>query len=147
MRIVLDTNVLVSALLSKDGPPGQVLRTIKQERHTLVSSPYLTDELRAVCWRDHLRDRIAPEEVQDLIYNLKAVGVVVSDLPETHLSADPKDNPILATAIAGKANLIVTGDKSHMQSLGQMRKRNVRRTRLSESDHLIVVTGGNQAGK
>lgn len=120
MRIVLDTNVFVSALLSKDGPPGQVLRTIKQEQHTLVSSRYLTDELRSVCRRDHLRHRISLEEVQDLIYNLKAVGDVVSDLPEIHLSPDPKDNPILATAIAGKADLIVTGDKSHMQSLGHV---------------------------
>lgn len=120
MRILLDTNVLVSALLSKDGPPGQVLRTIKQEQHTLVSSPYLTHELRLVCRRDHLRGRISPEEVQDLIYNLEAVGLVVSPLPEIDLSPDPKDNPILATAIAGKADLIVTGDKSHMQSLGRV---------------------------
>lgn len=121
MRILLDTNVLISALLCGDGPPGQVLGAIKQHRHTLVSSVYLTNELRTVCSRAHLRKRIAPEEVEDLIYNLESVGVVVSDLPEIDVSPDPKDNPILATAIAGRADLIVSGDKSHMQQLGEVR--------------------------
>ena len=78
------------------------------------------NELRNVCGRDHLRQRISPEELQDLSYNFEAVGVVVVELPKIDLSPDPKDNPILATAIAGNADLIVTGDKSHLQSLGQV---------------------------
>ena len=40
--------------------------------------------------------------------------LVVSELPEVNLSPDPKDNPILATAIAGEAELIVSGDKGDM---------------------------------
>lgn len=120
MRILLDTNVLISALLSKDGPPGLVLSAIQRSRHTLVFSAYLAEELRSVSNRRRLRSRIAPEEVEALIYNVEAVGVVVSDLPEIDLSSDPKDNPILATAIAGAADFIVSGDKSHMQSLGQV---------------------------
>lgn len=70
--------------------------------------------------RPHLGSRIALEEVEALIYNLEAVGFVVSELPEVDISSDPKDNPILATAIAGKAEIIVSGDKSHMQSLGRV---------------------------
>jgi len=120
VRILLDTNVLISALLSGVGPPGQVLSAIRQGRHVLISSDYLAQELRSVTNRPHLRSRIAPEEVEALIYNLEAVGFLVSDLPEVDLSPDPKDNPILATAIAGRADFIVSGDKSHMQSLGQV---------------------------
>lgn len=120
MRILLDTNILISALICKDGPPGQILGIIKRDRHSLISSPYLTDELREVCNRPHLRKRISPEEVNDLVYNMEAVGHIVSELPEVDLSPDPKDNPILATAIAGKADLIVSGDKDHMQRLGQV---------------------------
>jgi len=120
VRILLDTNVLVSALLSADGTPGQVLDAIRRNRHILVSSSYLTEELRSVCGRKHLRGRISQEEVDALIYNMEAIGIVAADLPQVDLSADPKDNPILATALAGGADLIVSGDKSHMQSLGHV---------------------------
>jgi len=119
VRILLDTNILVSALLSANGPPGQILTAIKQNQHTLVSSSYLTDELRDVCSRKHLRERISREEVEDLVYTMESVGVVVTTLPEIDLSPDPKDNPVLATAVAGKAELIVSGDKSHLAALGQ----------------------------
>ncbi len=119
MRILLDTNILVSALLSSNGPPGQILTAIKQNQHTIVSSSHLTDELRDVCSRKHLRERISREEVEDLVYNMESVGVVVTTLPEVDLSPDPKDNPVLATAIAGEADLIVSGDKSHLVALGQ----------------------------
>lgn len=121
MRILLDTNVLVSALLSSVGPPGQVLDTIRRDRHVLVSSTYLTDELRAVCGRRHLKSRILPEELDALIFSMEAAGFVTKVLPTLDISRDPKDNPIIATALAGNADLIVSGDKSHMQSLGYVR--------------------------
>lgn len=107
-------------MLSKSGPPGQLLNAIRQGRHVLISSDFIAHELRSVTSRPHLRSRIAPEEVETLIYNLEVVGLVVSKLPEIDISPDPKDNPILATAIAGEADLIVSGDKSHMQSLGEV---------------------------
>ena len=44
--------------------------------------------------------------------------MVVAELPEVNLSADPDDNPILATAVAGDANLIVSGDRDHMLAVG-----------------------------
>lgn len=107
-------------MLSKSGPPGQLLNAIRQGRHILISSDFIAHELRSVTSRPHLRSRIDPEEVETLIYNLEVVGLVVSKLPEIDISPDPKDNPILATAIAGEADLIVSGDKSHMQSLGEV---------------------------
>ena len=64
--------------------------------------------------------RIRPEEAQDLIRNLEAVGEVVTDLPDVNASPDPDDNPILAAAIAGRADLIVSGDKKHMLALGRV---------------------------
>jgi uncharacterized protein len=120
VRILLDTNVLVSALLSADGAPGRVLDAIRRNRHTLVSSLYLTEELRSVCSRKHLRDRVFQEQVDALVYNMETIGIVVTDLPAIDLSPDPKDNPILATALAGGADLIVSGDKNHMLNLGHV---------------------------
>ena len=120
MRIVLDTNVLVSALISRTGPPGRLLAAIRQQRLTLVTSEAQLAELRSVLGRERLRPYIRSEEAQDLIRNLEAIGEVVSDLPTVNVSPDPDDNPILATAIAGQADLIVSGDKRHMLVLGQV---------------------------
>ena len=117
---MLDTNILVSALISGDGPPGRVLASIKQEGLTLVTSAVQLDELRNVLGRERLRPWIRPEEAQDLIRNLEAVGEVVTDLPDVNASPDPDDNPILAAAITGRADLIVSGDKKHMLALGRV---------------------------
>ena len=118
MRIVLDSNILVSALISGEGAPGQVLAAVKREGITLVTSAFQLDELRSVLTRERLKPYIRPEEADDLLYHLEAVGMVVSDLPEVNLSPDPKDNPMLATAVAGEADLIVSGDKGDMLVLG-----------------------------
>ncbi|MYF00248.1 MAG: putative toxin-antitoxin system toxin component, PIN family [Gammaproteobacteria bacterium] len=120
MRVVLDTNVLVSALISSSGPPGQLLSAVKRGDMTLVTSEYQLEELRKVLARERLRPYIKPEEAQDLIGNLETVGTLIFELPECRLSPDPADNPILATAIAGNANLIVSGDKTDMLALGHV---------------------------
>lgn len=120
MRILLDTNILVSALLSRDGPPGQVLAAVKQHGHTLITSVFQIEELQSVVRRKHLRSRISREDAEDLVYNLEAVGVVVAELPEIDLSPDPDDNFILAAAVAGKADMLVSGDKADMLSLGKV---------------------------
>ena len=120
MRIVLDTNIFVSALISGEGPPGRVLAAIRRERITLVTSTYQIEELRSVLTRDRLKPYIRSEEADDLLYHLEAVGMVMSKLPDIGLSPDPNDNPILATAVAGQAELIVSGDKGDMLALGQV---------------------------
>lgn len=120
MRIVLDTNVLVSALISGDGPPGRVLAAVKRGRLMLVTSEAQLAELRTVVGRERLRPYIRAEEAEDLIRNLAAIGEVAGDLPTVSVSPDPDDNVILATAIAGQADLIVSGDKKHMLALGQV---------------------------
>ena len=119
MRIVLDTNVLVSALISREGPPGRVLSAVKHGGVTLVTSGEQLSELRAVVSREQLRPYIRPDEAEDLLGNLQVVGEVVTNLPTVNASPDPDDNLILATAIAGRADLIVSGDKKHMLEIGR----------------------------
>lgn len=120
MRIVLDTNIIVSALISRAGPPGQVLAEVKRGRLTLITSVAQIAELRRVLDRPHLRRIIAPDAAQDLMANIEAVGEVVGDLPDVTASPDPDDNLILATAIAGRADRIVSGDKNDTLALGQI---------------------------
>ena len=114
---MLDTNILVSALISRDGAPGRVLALIKRLGLTLVTSEAQLDELRRVVRQDRLRSRLRPEEAEDLIGNIEAVGEVIRHLPDLNASPDPDDNTILAAAIAGRADLIVSGDKKHMLAL------------------------------
>ena len=120
MRVVLDTNILVSALISGEGSPGQVLAAVKSLGTTLITSQFQIDELRDVLARDRLQPYIQREEADDLLYHLEAVAVVVAELPAVNLSADPDDNPILATAVAGDADLIVSGDRDHVLAVGSV---------------------------
>ena len=120
MRVVLDTNVLVSALISREGAPGSLLSAVKRTDLTLVTSTYQLKELQEVLGRDYLSPYIRPEEASDLLYNLESIGVLVTNLPQINLSPDPDDNPILATAMAGRADLVVSGVKKDMLALGQV---------------------------
>ena len=117
MRIVLDTNVFASALIAREGPPGRLLSAVKRGDCTLVTSVYQIEELRKVLGRDRLNPYIRSAEADDLLHGLESVSVVVAELPEMDLSPDPKDNPILATGLAGQADLIVSGDKRNMLAL------------------------------
>ena len=119
MWVVLDTNVLISALISREGTPGHLLSAVKRTDLTLVTSTYQLEELREVLGRDRLKPYIRPEEARDLHYNLESVGIPVIGPRKVDLSHDPEDNPVLATAIAGRADLIVSGDKNDMLVLGR----------------------------
>ena len=122
VRIVLDTNVLVSALISRNGPPGRMLARmlaeVKRAGLKLITSAAQLRELRNVLDREQLRRYIRRDEAEDLIRNLEAVGEVVTDLPDVNVSTDPDDNLILAAAVAGRADMIVSGDRKHMLALG-----------------------------
>ena len=69
---------------------------------------------------DRLRGKILPDEIRLFFDNVDAKADVVTEAPEVDYSPDPEDNPILGTAIAGCADLIVSGDKNDMVSLGQI---------------------------
>lgn len=119
VRILLDTNVIISGFLSAKGPPGQLLQGWLEGRFELVTSQSQLDELERALGYDKLRDRIRPDQVRDFVDNIDVMAVVVPSIPTVTLSPDPDDNPILATAIAAQADLIISGDKPHMVALGE----------------------------
>lgn len=120
VQIVLDTNVIVSGLLRGNGPSGELLRCWTDGAFTLITSPFQIAELRRVLDYERIRLRVSLEQASALLNNIDAMALIVSDLPVLTESPDPDDNPILATAIVGKADLIVSGDKAHMQYLEQV---------------------------
>jgi len=117
VRLVLDTNILVSGLLSPKGPPGALVAAWLELRFALVTSAEQVEELRRVLAYKKLRPLISIEQARDFVSNLEVLAEIVGDLPEIELSPDPDDNVILATAVAGGAHAVVSGDKAHMLAL------------------------------
>ena len=116
MRIVLDTNILISGLIGS-GAPGELLRMWRDNVFELVTSDFQIEELNRVVGYPHVIKRVSPEESLVLLKRIVRRGIVVADLPTIDLSPDPHDNPILATAIAGNADMLVSGDKQHILAL------------------------------
>ncbi|MBK8097744.1 MAG: putative toxin-antitoxin system toxin component, PIN family [Planctomycetes bacterium] len=120
MRLVLDTNVLVSGLLSAKGPPGQLVAAWLEHRFELVTSADQIDELRRVLAYPKLSRYLDPAEARDFVENLEVLAIVAASLPDVTASPDPDDNMILATAMAGGAEAVVSGDKADLLALHEV---------------------------
>lgn len=109
LRVVIDTNLWVRALLG--GPRTlPVLEAWKRRAFRVVVSQPLLEELDAVCQRPRLARRIAAGDLVDLLDQLRFRGDLVEVVSVPPGCRDPKDDPVLATAIDGHADAIVTGD-------------------------------------
>ena len=120
MRIVLDTNILIGALITKGTPPDRLYQAWLEGEIELVTSTAQLAELTAVLARPRLQRYLDADEAAAIIENLDTRALILDAPPDVNLSPDPKDNPILAVAIAAKADLIVSGDKKHMLALGEV---------------------------
>jgi len=108
MRVVLDTNVLVSAVVF-GGPPGQIVELAAARQLQLVLSSPLIAELRRV-----LRDKFAfSDEALYLTETLlRRAGIVVEpSQTRTLVTQDPDDNRVLEVAVDSKADVVVSGDR------------------------------------
>ncbi|WP_041235481.1 putative toxin-antitoxin system toxin component, PIN family [Dactylococcopsis salina] len=113
-KIVLDTNILISSLISKKSFPYLLYQGWRRKEFTLITSEEQLQELKQVLQYPKLRKFINQDEARILVSALQDFTVTVADLPEVNYSKDSDDNLIIATAIAGKADLIVTGDKGDL---------------------------------
>jgi putative PIN family toxin of toxin-antitoxin system len=118
--IVLDTSVLISTLISKGTPPQQLyLHWLEDVFELVTSEAQLTEYTRVIQYK-RLQKYISVPEAQSLLGHLRRKARVLDVLPDVDLSPDPDDNPILATAIAGEADYLVSGDKENLLSLGEV---------------------------
>lgn len=119
MRLVIDTNILISALLSASAPPAQLIDMWRHGRFTLLTCREQLDELRRVTRYPKIKARLPPAIAGRLINELRELAVLVSPLPAVDICPDPFDNYLLALALAGEADLLVTGDKRDLLALGR----------------------------
>ncbi|MDR3425233.1 MAG: putative toxin-antitoxin system toxin component, PIN family [Alphaproteobacteria bacterium] len=117
MRVVLDTNILVSALLVESSLPAQLLVHWRQGRFDLLTAAPQLDELMRVTRYPKIRARLKPALAGRLVNELREVAVLVEALPPVDISPDPYDNYLLALASGGAADYLVSGDKSDILSL------------------------------
>jgi putative PIN family toxin of toxin-antitoxin system len=118
IRAVLDANVVISAMLAPNGTPGQVARRV-QSAFTLVWSTEIVAECIRVAGYGRLRSRFQVADPEGFLAWLVDSAVMVSgDLPQINaVRADPSDDVYLATALAGAAPFLVTGDRRHLLTL------------------------------
>ena len=125
MRIVLDTGILIAALITRDTPPDKLYQLWRRRRFTLVTSEPQLSEFRRVTRYPKLRPFLKAHEAGTLLRGLRARADIVSRLPQIDLVDDVDDNLVLATAVAGDADYLVTGDKRHLLSLRRVQRTTV----------------------
>ena len=111
MRLVLDTNVLLSAMMSPASPSAQILTLWRRRKVAVLTAAEQIDEIARVTRYPRIRARLPSALAGRLVNRLRDVAIVVENLPRVDLSPDPDDNYLLALAEAGQAKFLVTGDK------------------------------------
>lgn len=105
-RIVLDTNVIISALLF-DGVPEQVVLQVLSGSSISITSPFIIEETKRI-----LQTKFSVTlEIASRLQQLLTVSEIQYFKPFLNIVTDEPDNRILETAVKGKANYLVTGDK------------------------------------
>lgn len=117
MKVVFDTNVLVSALVFPGGSADMALRRIIEEEDRLLISKPILDELLGILARKFSRD---PEELAHVAVFVSGLSVLVKPRRKLAVLADEPDNRVLECAVTGAADAIVTGDKAFL-NLGSFR--------------------------
>lgn len=119
MRLIVDTNILISALLSRSSAAAQLLDHWERRRFEVLTCEAQLDELTRVTRYPKIRARLAPSAAGSLVNQLRQVATVVRDLPAVDVSADPADNWLPGLAEAGSADYIVSGDRRDVVALGK----------------------------
>lgn len=109
MRVVVDTNVLLSALISSLGSPGVIYRAWRAARFEIVTSVEQLEELRRASRYPKFKAVLQPHRVGTMVNNLQR-AVVLKRLSANTEADDPFDAFLLAMAMAGEADYLVTGD-------------------------------------
>ncbi len=120
IRAVLDTNIFVSAVLTPDGPPAQILVRWEEHRFVLLLSRLLLEEIDEVLRYPRVRRRHgwSEEEINGFVGRLEEMAAITaSQVKVTAVPEDPDDDPLVACALEGKADFLVSGDQ-HLLGLG-----------------------------
>ncbi len=125
MRVVLDSNVLFSALISPHSPPHQIFEAWREGRFEVITCREQLDEIRRASRYPRLQRILQAHRVGTMINHLQRARIV-EKLPVDTETDDPDDAFLLALAMTGIADVLVTGD----HRAGLLRRRTVEGTRI-----------------
>ena len=118
VRVVLDSSILISAFVAPHSELMRLLCLPLRSRYQLVlSNEILTETAQALLTKESVRSYATydDEDVHGYVAWLLSVAELVDDIPELSVvKNDPKDNMVVATAVAAKAEYLVTGDGKHL---------------------------------
>ena len=123
IKAVLDTNVLVSAFIIKQGKPAQIVSRAYVQDFSLLLSEAILRETQIALHYKHIQKRFHPTEqaIEKFLFRLRTGGILLSVRNiENIISNDPPDNLVLACAVEGGADYLVSGNK-HLLNLKQHR--------------------------
>ena len=141
MNIVLDTNVLVSGLLSPVGTPGRIVDLVTSLRVTVIFDDRVLAEYREVLARPKLR--IGPAEAAAVLDLIEREGLLVSAPPLPIQLPAPDDLPFVEVAEAGAATALATGNARHFTPV----QGKITVPVLAPADFLALwISGGNASG-
>jgi putative PIN family toxin of toxin-antitoxin system len=112
VRVTVDTNIWVSAVISSHGAPARLERAFRTGRFTLVTSEPLLDETEGVLLRPRLVRRygVTSERVSELLQLQRDHADIVEITGMLSVCRDPDDDVVIETAINGKADVLISGD-------------------------------------
>ena len=121
MRLVLDTNVVASALFW-NGTPRWLLQSARDKRIELFTSTPLLAELTNILWRDTFDKKLdaAMLTIDQLVDRYAELTTLVRPAPIPRVTPDPDDDVVIGTALAARADCIVTGDRTFL-AVGEYR--------------------------
>ena len=119
MRVVIDTNILVSALIAPAGKPAAIVDAWLDGKFTLLTCATHVGELRSTLHKPRVADLIKPYKAGRLVNQVRKLAEDVDPLPRVERSSDPTDDFLLAMSEGGKADYLVSGDKSGLLALGR----------------------------
>lgn len=117
MRLVLDSNELVSTLLVEHSAPAQLLLAWRRGRFTLLTAELQIEEIRRVTRYPKIKSRLRPALAGELVNQLRDLAEWVGELPRVDVAPDPYDNYLLALSQAGRADFLVSGDRRDVLAL------------------------------
>jgi len=124
LKVVLDTNVIVSATLIKNSLSDKILRAWQKGEFQLIISPEIIEEIRRVLFSEKIKNRgwMTEKEIEELLFLLERAALLSpGQLSLKVIKEDPHDDKFIIAAIERKADYIVSGDK-HLLNLKSYQK-------------------------
>ena len=121
MLVLLDSNIIVSAILTPNGSPARIIDAWRDGSFELLTCQHQIDEIRNACRHPRFRERLQPHHVGTMLNNLYNATLWQEPLPRKHHAIDPTDSYLLDLIDAAQPDYAVTGDKrSGLLQLGKL---------------------------